>query len=121
QPQDAVSGLEAISAQRVGQPVDSLVDGGPGEPGVAADESRALRVAAAVLAQDVSEGETVQQIHGQRCSHSSGTSVRLTAMSDPGLHGDLELGDLAPRHDVPTGGRSGFAMVDGRQVHYLEW
>ncbi|MCU1463217.1 MAG: alpha/beta hydrolase [Acidimicrobiales bacterium] len=29
--------------------------------------------------------------------------------------------DLAPRHDVPTGGRSGFAVVDGRQVHYLEW
>jgi pimeloyl-ACP methyl ester carboxylesterase len=26
-----------------------------------------------------------------------------------------------PRHDVPTGGRSGFTMVDGRQVHYLEW
>ena len=29
--------------------------------------------------------------------------------------------DLAPRHDVPRGGRSGFALVDGRQVHYLEW
>jgi pimeloyl-ACP methyl ester carboxylesterase len=27
----------------------------------------------------------------------------------------------APRHDVPTGGRSGFVDVDGRQVHYLEW
>ncbi len=26
-----------------------------------------------------------------------------------------------PRHDVPTGGRSGFVMVAGRQVHYLEW
>jgi non-heme chloroperoxidase len=26
-----------------------------------------------------------------------------------------------PRHDVPTGGRSGFAVLDGRQVHYLEW
>jgi pimeloyl-ACP methyl ester carboxylesterase len=26
-----------------------------------------------------------------------------------------------PRHDVPTGGRSGFALVDGRQVHYLTW
>jgi pimeloyl-ACP methyl ester carboxylesterase len=27
-----------------------------------------------------------------------------------------------PRHDVPRGGRSGFARVDGiRQVHYLEW
>ena len=26
-----------------------------------------------------------------------------------------------PRHDVPVGGRSGFAVIDGRQVHYLEW
>jgi pimeloyl-ACP methyl ester carboxylesterase len=26
-----------------------------------------------------------------------------------------------PRHDVPTGGRSGFTVIDGRQVHYLEW
>jgi pimeloyl-ACP methyl ester carboxylesterase len=26
-----------------------------------------------------------------------------------------------PRHDVPLGGRSGFALIDGRQVHYLEW
>jgi len=26
-----------------------------------------------------------------------------------------------PRHDVPTGGRSGFTLVDGRQVHYLTW
>jgi pimeloyl-ACP methyl ester carboxylesterase len=28
---------------------------------------------------------------------------------------------LAPRHDVPTGGRSGFTLVGERQVHYLEW
>ena len=27
----------------------------------------------------------------------------------------------APRHDVPVGGRSGFTVVEGRQVHYLEW
>ncbi|HVM40167.1 MAG TPA: alpha/beta hydrolase [Acidimicrobiia bacterium] len=26
-----------------------------------------------------------------------------------------------PRHDVPAGGRSGFAVVDGRQVHLLSW
>ena len=26
-----------------------------------------------------------------------------------------------PRHDVPLGGRSGFTIIDGRQVHYLEW
>lgn len=29
---------------------------------------------------------------------------------------------FVPRHDVPAGGgRSGFTMVEGRQVHYLEW
>jgi pimeloyl-ACP methyl ester carboxylesterase len=26
-----------------------------------------------------------------------------------------------PRHDVPSGGRSCFTIVEGRQVHYLEW
>ena len=25
------------------------------------------------------------------------------------------------RHDVPKGGRSGFVVIEGRQVHYLEW
>jgi pimeloyl-ACP methyl ester carboxylesterase len=34
---------------------------------------------------------------------------------------DAEFEFLAPRHDVPTGGRSGFTIVEGRQVHYLEW
>jgi pimeloyl-ACP methyl ester carboxylesterase len=34
---------------------------------------------------------------------------------------DAEFDFLAPRHDVPTGGRSGFTLLDGRQVHYLEW
>ncbi len=34
---------------------------------------------------------------------------------------DDEFEFLAPRHDVPAGGRSGFLVVDGRQVHYLEW
>ena len=29
--------------------------------------------------------------------------------------------DGPARHDVPAGGRSGFVMVDDRQVHYLEW
>ncbi|CAN5515231.1 alpha/beta hydrolase [soil metagenome] len=29
--------------------------------------------------------------------------------------------DLVPRHDVPRGGRSGFVVIDGRQVHYLQW
>jgi Predicted hydrolases or acyltransferases (alpha/beta hydrolase superfamily) len=26
-----------------------------------------------------------------------------------------------PRHDIPIAGRSGFVLVDDRQVHYLEW
>ena len=34
---------------------------------------------------------------------------------------DGEFEFLAPRHDVPTGGRSGFTIVEERQVHYLEW
>ncbi|MBV9485222.1 MAG: alpha/beta fold hydrolase, partial [Frankiaceae bacterium] len=25
------------------------------------------------------------------------------------------------RHDVPAAGRSGFVVIDDRQVHYLEW
>jgi pimeloyl-ACP methyl ester carboxylesterase len=29
--------------------------------------------------------------------------------------------DLPPRHDVPAGGRSGYVLLDDRQVHYLEW
>jgi pimeloyl-ACP methyl ester carboxylesterase len=29
--------------------------------------------------------------------------------------------DLPPRHDVPAGGRSGYVLLGGRQVHYLEW
>jgi non-heme chloroperoxidase len=28
---------------------------------------------------------------------------------------------LAPRHDIPPGGRTGFAVVDGRQIHFLSW
>jgi pimeloyl-ACP methyl ester carboxylesterase len=31
------------------------------------------------------------------------------------------LDESVPRHDVPKGGRSGFTVVTGRQVHYLEW
>ena len=29
--------------------------------------------------------------------------------------------ELPPRHDVPAGGRSGYVLLDDRQVHYLEW
>ena len=28
---------------------------------------------------------------------------------------------LPPRHDVPDAGRSGYVLLDGRQVHFLEW
>ena len=34
---------------------------------------------------------------------------------------DAEFEFLAPRHDVPIGGRSGFTVVSKSQVHYLEW
>src|SRR5687767_13286942 len=31
------------------------------------------------------------------------------------------LDESPPRHDAPAGGRSGYVMINGRQVHYLEW
>ena len=34
---------------------------------------------------------------------------------------EIDPGSLAPRHDIPAGGRSGFTVVDGHQMHYLEW
>ncbi len=47
---------------------------------------------------------------------------------DPaGYAGPIDAADqtveeaLAPRHDVPSRGRSGFTVIEGRQVHYLEW
>jgi pimeloyl-ACP methyl ester carboxylesterase len=39
-------------------------------------------------------------------------------MSEAGLELDPEG---PPRHDVPHSGRSGYTVVEGRQVHYLEW
>jgi pimeloyl-ACP methyl ester carboxylesterase len=33
----------------------------------------------------------------------------------------LDDEDGIPRHDVPKRGRTGFVVVEGRQVHYLEW
>ncbi|MEJ5254095.1 MAG: alpha/beta hydrolase [Acidimicrobiales bacterium] len=38
----------------------------------------------------------------------------MSAAPVPGQH-------TAPRHDVPRLGRSGFTVLEGRQVHYLEW
>ena len=45
----------------------------------------------------------------------------MSDVSEPGLLGALDPDDLAPRHDVPSGGRSGYLLVGDRQVHYLEW
>ncbi|HWC34437.1 MAG TPA: alpha/beta hydrolase [Mycobacteriales bacterium] len=33
----------------------------------------------------------------------------------------VRVGHGPDEHDIPRNGRSGFALVDGRQVHYLEW
>lgn len=44
----------------------------------------------------------------------SDTAVRYDAAGDGPTHGPEP-------HDIPTSGRSGFVMIDGRQVHYLEW
>ena len=43
----------------------------------------------------------------------------MSTEASTGAH--VDPGDLAPRHDVPRGGRSGFTVVGDRQVHYLEW
>jgi non-heme chloroperoxidase len=34
---------------------------------------------------------------------------------------DIHPDDRVPRHDVPADGRSGFVVIEDRQVHYLEW
>jgi pimeloyl-ACP methyl ester carboxylesterase len=44
--------------------------------------------------------------------HNAAVTADPTA---PPLSGEPE------RHDVPEGGRSGFVIVEGSQVHYLEW
>jgi pimeloyl-ACP methyl ester carboxylesterase len=45
----------------------------------------------------------------------------MSSVSEPDLLPGPDPDDLAPRHDVPAGGRSGYLNVEGRQVHYLEW
>jgi pimeloyl-ACP methyl ester carboxylesterase len=47
-------------------------------------------------------------------------SVGIAPVADPDGFGDEGVPDV-PRHDVPLRGRSGFTVVDGYQVHYLEW
>ncbi len=42
-------------------------------------------------------------------------------MSAVPMSGDAAAFDGVPRHDIPKRGRSGFAWIEGRQVHYLEW
>jgi pimeloyl-ACP methyl ester carboxylesterase len=34
---------------------------------------------------------------------------------------ELDPDDVVPRHDCPIDGRSGYVLVDDRQVHYLQW
>ena len=46
--------------------------------------------------------------------HGGDARVRMAGMVDV-------IPSSVPRHDVPRGGRSGFVLVDDRQVHYLEW
>jgi len=47
----------------------------------------------------------------------------MLRMSDAGAEAAPEVhpDDRVPRHDVPSDGRSGFVIVEERQVHYLEW
>jgi pimeloyl-ACP methyl ester carboxylesterase len=44
----------------------------------------------------------------------------MTSMSETDTAVSVELNG-PERHDVPRNGRSGFTVIDGRQVHYLEW
>jgi pimeloyl-ACP methyl ester carboxylesterase len=46
------------------------------------------------------------------CWHDAAVSQPVT---------DIHPDDRVPRHDVPIDGRSGFVVVEDRQVHYLEW
>jgi pimeloyl-ACP methyl ester carboxylesterase len=34
---------------------------------------------------------------------------------------EVDPDDVVPRHDCPIDGRSGYVLVEDRQVHYLEW
>jgi len=36
-------------------------------------------------------------------------------------HASAAPASEVPRHDVPPHGRSGFTVIDGRQIHYLQW
>lgn len=61
-----------------------------------------------MLTEHVTNGQGMQEVHR-----------RIIVDTVTLVSGVVE--DTLPRHDVPTGGRSGFAIVDDRQVHYLEW
>jgi pimeloyl-ACP methyl ester carboxylesterase len=46
----------------------------------------------------------------------------MAPMSAQPMTGDVAPDEAGvPRHDVPKGGRSGFTIIEERQVHYLEW
>jgi hypothetical protein len=63
EPEDAVAALEAARAQALRQSIHARVHLGVAEPGIAADERRLPRVAAAVLAQQVAQGVGVEAVH----------------------------------------------------------
>ena len=65
QPQHQVAGADARVDEGIGQSVGPLVQVGIGSPVVAAHHCRALRAAAPVLAQHVTERQVVQLVHAQ--------------------------------------------------------
>ena len=65
EPQHPVAFTDAaVRAQRVGELIDAVVELRPRQPDIAVDHGGALRLAAAVLTQDVAECQRVQQVHG---------------------------------------------------------
>ena len=71
EPQDAIASLEAVGAQRVGQLVDPVVELGPRQPDVTVDHRQALRVAPSMLADDVADGQRMQQVDGLIGGHAA--------------------------------------------------
>jgi hypothetical protein len=64
EPQDAIAGGDTGAGQSVGEAVDAVVELGPCEPGVAAHDRRALRVAAPVLTREIPQGKGVECVRG---------------------------------------------------------
>jgi pimeloyl-ACP methyl ester carboxylesterase len=51
---------------------------------------------------------------------SSAATCAGFSVTDGATSAEGEAGGV-PRHDVPLGGRSGFTLLEARQVHFLEW